>query len=176
MNLYRNTLATALFVLILAGCNASTSPTGQTTTPGSMVAKVTINGNAEAWSSTVLPGISGGAKAYQKGNILTVTGISATDNTQITIELYNPALGSDSLGTTGDNAFYSQVIGVADTTVYASIPTFSLTNPSAGAVTITAYDTTAKTISGSFHFVGKLATKLTDSVTVTGGSFDQVGW
>ena len=168
----RRTLPAILAIISLVGCNASTSPTGQTTTPGSMVAKV----NGSAWSSTVLPGISGGAKAYQKGNILTVTGISATDNTQITIELYNPAIGSDSLGTTGDNAFYSHVIGVADTTVYASIPTFSLTNPSAGAVTITAYDTTAKTISGSFHFVGKLATNLSDSVTVTGGSFDQVGW
>ncbi len=171
MKYFKIASAFAIAALIFAGCKPSTSPSGTTTTPGSMVA--TVNGSA--WSSTVIPEVSGGAKAYKNGSILTITGISAIDNSQITVELYNPAIGSDSLGTTGDNAFYSHVIGVADTTVYASIP-YSLTNPSAGAVTITAYDTTAKTISGTFHFVGRLATKLTDTVTVTNGSFDQVGW
>ena len=154
-----------LSIVFLAGCNSSTSPP----TPGSMTA--TVNGSA--WSSTVIPGVSGGSKAYRNGNILTVTGLSST-LTQITIEIYSPKVGTDSLGISGDNAAYSRVIAVNDTLVYSSLP--SLDGPFAGAATITAFDTVNKFISGQFHFVGRRATNLSDTVTVTNGSFYQVGW
>ena len=160
-------------IATLAGCNAVNSVTNPPAqTAGSMTATV----NNQTWSSTVIPLVTGGAKAEMKGSVLTVTGVSASDNTQITLAIMNPAIVSDSLGATGDEGTYSHVIGIADTTVYVSIPSPSFTSLYAGAVTITAYDTVGKTISGSFHFVARLPAKLTDTVTVTNGSFYQVGW
>ncbi|HEX5316562.1 MAG TPA: hypothetical protein VFX22_07925, partial [Candidatus Kapabacteria bacterium] len=162
MNLFRNTLITGLFILILAGCNASTSPSGTTTTPGSMVA--TVNGSA--WSSTVVPlGVTGGATGkfnFPSTGNLTITGI-ASDLTEITIEIYHPHLGTDTMVLSGDLGIYSQ--GVPDTSKdYVTIPTF--TNPVTGTVTLTAYDTTKKQASGSFNFVARKAHNLSDSVIV----------
>lgn len=173
MNRYQNLIFASLSILLLAACNASTSPSGTTTTPGSMIAKV----NGSAWSSTIVPYVSGGATGNVKNGALFVTGISASDNTEITIEIMNPKLGTDSLGASGDEGIYSKVLNAADTNAYASIP--STTPPFSiydGAVTITAYDTVAKTISGTFNFVGRLTTNLSNTVNVTSGSFYQVGW
>ncbi|HZK76800.1 MAG TPA: DUF6252 family protein [Candidatus Kapabacteria bacterium] len=170
MNRYQNLIFASLSILILAGCKASTSPTGTTTTPGSMIAHV----NGSAWSSTVLPGISGGATGNIESGALFVTGLSATTNTEITIELMNPKLGTDSLGATGDEGVYSQIAG-ADTTFYYSIPLVTSGELYDGAVTITAYDSVGKTISGTFNFVARTK-DLSSSVSVTNGSFYQVSW
>lgn len=159
-----------LGIVFIAGCNASTSPTGTTTTPGSMVA--TVNGSA--WSSTVIPGVSGGATGNIESGALFVTGISATTNTEITVELMNPKTGTDSLGATGDGGVYSQIAG-ADTTLYYSIPLITSGEIYDGAVTITAYDTVAKTISGTFNFVARTK-DFKSSISIANGSFDQVSW
>jgi hypothetical protein len=161
----------AIGILIFAGCSASTSPNGTTTTPGSMVA--TINGST--WSSAVVPGgITGGAKATRSSSgVVTVTGV-ATDLTEITLVLYNPQVGTVSLGNTTNLGEYSH--GVPDTSsAYLSIPG-SINNLSAGSVTITTFDTTNRQISGSFNFVGRKAHNFSDTVNITAGSFYQVGW
>jgi hypothetical protein len=170
--MYKSFFFLVIGIAALAGCNTVNSvvnPPAQTA--GSMTATV----NGASWTS-VIPVVTGGAKASLNGNILTVTGISVSDNSQITVAILNPAIGSDSLGASGAEGTYSHVIGVADTTVFISIPSPSFTSLYAGAVTVTAYDATAKTISGTFHFVGRLPTNLSDTVTVTNGSFYQVGW
>lgn len=177
MNLYRTmkyasfaaTVAFAAF--IFAGCKNSTSPTGTTTTPGTMQAQV----NGSAWPSLYVPGVSGIARANMSNGVLEILGISAIDNSTIALDVVNPKIGTDSLGATGDEGFYSKVLGASDTTIYASIPNsvFSLYT---GSISITQYDTTAKTVSGTFHFVARLQNKPSDTVTVTNGSFYQVGW
>ncbi len=159
-----------LAILFFAGCNATTSPNGTTTTPGSMVA--TINGSA--WSSAVVPGgITGGAKATRSASgVVTVTGI-ATDLTEITLVLMNPKVGTVTLGTSANLGEYSH--GVPDTnTAYLSIP--SLTNFNPGSVTISTFDTSTRQITGQFNFVGRKATNFSDTVSITKGSFYQVGW
>jgi hypothetical protein len=159
---------------ILSGCSATTNPTtGATTTDGSMVATV----NGATWSSTVVPGgITGGAKATRSTStgIVTVTGVKATDLTEITLILHNPSIGSDSLGfSLSAQGEYSQ--GVPDTsTAWLSIP--SLTSFFPGSVTITTFDTTKKLISGRFRFIGRKAHNLADTVIISGGSFQNVGW
>lgn len=167
----RSSIAIAIAITILAGCNATTSPNGTTTTPGSMTATV----NGKAWSSAVVPGITGGATATVHSGIYTVTGV-ASDATEITLVLANPQVGSDSLGalTSTDFAEYSQ--GIPDTsTAYISIPG-SFLKLSAGSVTITQFDTVHHQISGTFDFVGRKAHNLSDTTTVNAGSFYQVGW
>ncbi|HWF43259.1 MAG TPA: DUF6252 family protein [Candidatus Kapabacteria bacterium] len=160
----------AIAIGLFAGCNASTSPNGTTTTPGSMVA--TINGSS--WSSAVVPGgITGGATATRSSSgIVTVTGVS-TDFTEITLVLYNPQVGTVSLGTSANLGEYSH--GVPDTSsAYLSIP--SLTNFNSGSVTITTFDTVNRQISGQFNFIGRKAHDFSDTVNVTNGSFYQVEW
>src|SRR5947209_5292967 len=85
-----------LATILLAACTATTNPsTGTTTTNGSMIA--TING--KAWSSTVVPGVSGGATATRSSSgVVTVTGVKADDLTEITLVLRNPSVRTDSLG------------------------------------------------------------------------------
>jgi hypothetical protein len=159
------------FIIIMAGCSASTSPNGTTTTPGSMVATV----NGKAWSSAVVPGgITGGATATRsQSGVVTVTGVS-TDLTEITIELKSPHMGSDSLGIlSGDFGAYSE--GILDTSsAWISTPTLSNFYP--GSVTITTFDTTNRWISGQFHFVGRKPHNQSDTATVSNGSFYQVEW
>ena len=161
----------AFAALIFAGCKATTSPNGTTTTPGSMVATV----NGAAWSSAVVPGVSGGATGkfdFPSTGNLTITGISS-DLTEITIEIMHPHVGTDTLLLSGDIAMYSQ--GVPDTSKdYVTYPSFANLMP--GTVTITSYDTTKKQISGSFNFIARKIHTPTDTVKVTGGSFYQVGW
>ncbi len=154
---------------LVMACNATTSPTTGTTTPGSMVATV----NGKAWSSTVVPGVTGGATATKNSGVVTVTGV-ATDLTEITLVLRNPGIRTDSFGlSTTALGEYSQ--GIPDTsTAYLTIP--SLSNIYPGSVTITAYDTTKKQISGQFHFVGRKSHNLSDTVLITSGSFLNVSW
>src|SRR3569623_2097315 len=89
-------LTTLVFTFAFIGCSASTSPTGTTTTEGSMVANV--NGNA--WSSAVIPpGITGGATAKMNSTgALAITGV-ASDLSSIVLVLLHPHVGTDSLGT-----------------------------------------------------------------------------
>ncbi len=168
MKIYR-ALVFLTAVAFFVGCKASTSPNGTTTTAGSMTATV----NGQAWSSTVIPGVSGGATAKRSNSgVVTVIGVSP-DVTEITLEIMHPSLRTDTLVLSGDIAGYSQ--GVLDTSkAWITIPT--LNNPLTGTITITQFDTVKKQISGQFHFVGRKAHTLTDTVTVTNGSFYQVSW
>ncbi len=163
--------AISISILLLAGCKASTSPTGTTTTPGSMIATV----NGKAWSSTVLPG-TGGATGKMNSNVLSIIGLSVTDNTEISLILPKPAVGTDSLGATGYEGDYSILLGATDTTIYGSIPEVLQGQIYDGAVSITSYDSVSKSISGTFHFIGRRSGNLSDSVTITNGSFYQVTW
>ncbi len=158
-------------VIAIAGCKTSTSPTGTTQTPGTMQATVA----GKAWPSLYVLGVSGAARAHITNGVLEVLGVSAVDNSTIALDVVNPAVRTDSLGATGDEGFYSKILGATDTTVYASIPN-SVFSPYSGSVMITQYDTTAKQVSGTFHFVARLPTNLADTVSVTNGSFYQIGW
>lgn len=174
MNLFRNTLITGLFILILAGCNASTSQSGTTTTPGSMVA--TVNGSA--WSSVVLPiggnGITTKATRSSSG-VVTVTGVSS-DLTEITLLLTNPSPNQTyTLGGFNGNYYGAYSEGILDTSkAWGSIPWTTNLHP--GSVTITQFDTVNRQISGSFSFTARKIQTPNDSVTVTNGSFYQVEW
>ncbi len=175
MKYFQIASAFVIATIVLAGCNSTTSPNGTTTTPNTMTA--TVNGSS--WSSDVIPGLSatGITKAYKNGNIVTVTGVSALDNTEISLILINPVSGTtDSLGATGNEGTYSKILGVADTTIYVSEPSLSSFSLYDGSVTISSYDTVAKTISGSFHFIARLPTNPSDTMNVASGSFYQVGW
>jgi hypothetical protein len=82
-------------------------------------------------------------------------------------------LGTDNMITTGDIAIYSE--GIPDTSKdYVTIPT--LANPISGSVTLTTYDTVNRQVSGTFNFIARKAHNLSDTVSVTGGSFYQVEW
>jgi hypothetical protein len=156
-------------ILILSGCSASTNPNGTTTTEGNMIATV----NGKAWSSTIVPDVTGGATATRSSSgIVTVTGV-ATDLTEITLVLGNPHVGTVSFGTSANLGEYSE--GIPDTsTAYLSIPSFSNFTP--GSVTITAFDTSKRQISGQFNFIGRKAHNLSDTVNITNGSFFEVEW
>ena len=157
-----------LFAAALAGCSATTSGPNGTQAEGSMIATV----NGQAWSSTVVPAISGGATALFNTPVagaITVTGVSVSlSGTQtIAIALLHPHLGADSLGT-GNTGTFSYGTPGQDSYVTAGF--------GAGSINITKYDTLNRQISGTFNFTARQVDTLTHVVTVTNGSFVDVEW
>lgn len=160
------TIAIAFITLALAGCASSTSPNGQTT--GSMVATV----NGQSWASAVIPGVTAGTLAVRSvsANTLTVTGTSVDlsgHSQTIGLVLINPHLGLDSLGT-GNTGTYSNGVPGQDSYVTAGF--------NAGQVNISQYDTQNKQVSGTFSFTAHQASNISNTVTVTNGSFVNVKW
>jgi hypothetical protein len=170
-NYMKNSIPFFFAIIIFAGCNATTSPNGTTTTPGSMTATV----SGESWSSAVIPGgITGGATASRSNSgVVTVVGV-ASDITEITLVMNNPSVGTFPLGgLSADYGAYSE--GILDTSkAWISIPW--TTNLTPGSLTITQFDTVNRQISGTFSFTGRKLHTPNDSITVTGGSFYQVEW
>ncbi len=152
------------FTIVIAGCNSSTSTNSPSSmTPHTMTATV----NGASWSSAQ-KGMYASAYALRYGvNGLRITGIAA-DSSEITIEITNLNVGTDSLSAVNWASFSS--VRVGDTSApYLTIPSPNQTY--SGWITITASDTT---VSGTFQFVGHKTTNLSDSVTVTSGSFYQL--
>jgi hypothetical protein len=153
--MYTKLISFFFAALLIAGCNATTSPGGTTTTEGSMVATV----NGQAWSSPVLPIAGGiGTKAFLKEGTLTVTGVS-TDLTAIGVTLVQPRVGTDSIAGT---------YATSDKKAYAGV----------GTANITKYDVTNRKISGTFSFTAYRVDSLNlqETVAVTNGSFLDVKW
>jgi hypothetical protein len=148
---------------ILASCNAVTSPTtGQTTTEGAMTA--TVNGSS--WSTAGVGNLIQSATATRDASgKLTIVG-SNSNLSSITLYLLSPAVGSITLGTTGNEGAFAY--GTVAKDIYAS---------ATGSVTITKFDTVNRQISGSFTFTGyQIADTTLKSVSVTNGSFLDIGW
>lgn len=157
-----------LAFLFFAGCNATTSPNGTTTTEGGMTATV----NGKAWSSTGVPGVNGGTTALintPTAGAITITGVSVSlsGNQIIAIALAKPHLGADSLGGLSLNR---------GTFSYGTPGQSSYVSLSSGSVNLSKYDTVNHKVSGTFNFVGQQLDTLTHQITVTNGSFLDVGW
>ena len=153
-----------LIALFFAGCSASTSPTGTTTTEGSMVAMV----DGYSWSSTVIPpGISGGASAKMDGSgALTLTGVSSGHGS-IVLVLLHPHTGTDSLGLGNTGSYIND-----DKHAYLTA------GPNKGSVTLTTYDPIHHLVSGTFDFEANRIDSVSSPVTatVTNGSFFNLEW
>ena|ERR1035437_9936743 len=154
-----------LLVILFAGCSASTSPTGVTTTDGSMVAMV----NGDSWSSTVIPpGISGGASAKRSdAGALTLTGVSSSHGS-IVLVLLHPSIGTaDTLGLGSSGSFITDGKQVYLTAGFNK-----------GIVSLTTYDTIHHLVSGTFYFTANRADSVSTpaTTTVTNGSFFNLGW
>jgi hypothetical protein len=166
--------ALLFIVAFLASCSSATSTTGtpgSAQTPHTMIATV----NGASWSSA-MNGIYAGAYAAHYGPTgVMLTGIAA-DSSEFTIIITNltrGSVGTDSLGaTTGNYAMYSLSGPPNTSTSFITTPAFNQIY--SGSVTVTSYDTTTDLISGQFQFVGRKANSLSDSVTVTSGSFYQL--
>jgi len=157
-----STVALALFAL--AGCSASTSPTGTTETEGSMVAMV----NGYDWSSTVIPpGISGGATATMDGSgALTLTGASQSHGSLVLI-LLHPHVGADTLGMGNTGSYISE-----------NDHAYLTAGPNQGRVELTTFDPVHHLVSGTFSFVAMRTDSTASPVTtqVTNGSFFNLEW
>ena len=166
---YRSIFAFILTLGFITGCNATTSPTtGTTQTESSMTAMV----NGSAWASTGVPLVNGGALAEfntpSAGNI-TITGTSGSLSgiQTIGILLLKPHLGADSLGTGNTGTF---TYGTNAKSSYLTV------GFNTGSVNITKYDTVNRLISGTFSFVAHQIDTPAHTITVTNGSFLDVGW
>ena len=166
-------------VAALAGCNTINSVLNPTTqTAGSMTA--TVNGNA--WSSTVVPAVSGGATATLQSGALVIVGesvaLSSTPEQTLSILLVHPHLGVDSMSLLNptDANTGSFLYGTNQNDIYLTELYYSLSTPNAGSVNITKYDTTNKLISGNFSFTATQKDTTSHTITVTNGSFYDVGW
>ena len=156
-----------LAFLIFAGCNATTSPNGSTTTEGGMTATV----NSQAWSSTGVPGVNGGTTALintPTAGAITITGVSVSlaGNQIIAIALAKPHLGPDSLGGLSLNRGTFSY-GTPGQSSYVSL---------SGSVNLSKYDTVNHKVTGTFNFVGQQLDTLSHQITVTNGSFLDVSW
>ena len=154
----RTSFFLTLTIIALAGCTTTSEPTIQ---PMS----ASVNGNA--WSAAAgIPGSN--TVSRSSSNLVIVTGV-ASDSSHITLFLMNPAVGTDSLGAnTVDYGTYS--MGVPDTST-AYITNATVNRLYSGSVTITSFDSTSLRMSGQFNFVARKASNLSDSVTVSNGSF-----
>jgi len=135
---------------------------------GAMVA--TINGSS--WSSTVIPGITGGTLAVYNAttNSLTITGTKVMLNgsrQSVGITVFDPKVGTDTLGLT-HTGVYS--IGEDPSTNYVTF------GANSGYVTITKYDATNQLVSGTFSFTAQQGNASGNVVRVTNGSFTDVKW
>src|SRR5579883_1294856 len=153
-----------LLVLAMAGCSATTSPTGTTETESSMVAMV----NGFDWSSTVIPpDISGGASATMDGTgALTVTGTS-TSHGSIALVLLHPHVGLDTLGIGSSGSYISE-----DNHAYLTV------GQNQGIVNLTTFDPVHHLASGTFYFTAQRTDSASNPATtqVTNGSFFNVEW
>ena len=161
---YKHVSSLFLIALFFAGCSASTSPDGTTTTEGSMVAMV----DGDSWSSTVIPpGISGGASARMNGSgALTLTGESS-DHGSITLVLLHPHIGTDSLGLGNTGSYINDHNHV-----------YLTAGPNKGSVNLTTYDPIHHLVSGTFNFEANRIDSVSNPVivTVTNGSFFNLQW
>jgi hypothetical protein len=184
VNFMNSTKTTVFFsILTLAilvnGCNAVNSVTNPSTpAAGSMTATV----NGQAWSSTVVPLVSGGATATVQSGALLVVGesvaLSTTPEQTLSILLVHPHLGVDSMSALNptDANTGSFLYGTNSNDIYLSTLSYSLTMTNVGTINITQYDTTKKQISGTFSFTATQKDTTSHVLTVTNGSFYQVGW
>ncbi|MDP4242971.1 MAG: DUF6252 family protein [Bacteroidota bacterium] len=153
-----------MLVLLVTGCSASTSPTGVTTTDGSMVAMV----DGYSWSSTVIPpGISGGASAKRSdAGALTLTGVS-TNHGSIILVLLHPKIGMDTLG-----------LGNSGSYIDDGKQVYITAGVNKGLVSLTTYDSIHHLVSGTFNFQASRTDSVSTpaTVTVTNGSFYNLEW
>ena len=165
----KHAIFVATLVIFAASCNTITS--SLPSVPATPTVTATVNGSS--WSTV---GTLGAGSAFATRNassgVVTVTGI-ATDQTEITLVLNSPKVGTSQFVLSGDVGEYSQ--GVPDTsTAYVTFPT--LTNPLPGSVTITTFDTAKGSISGSFSFVARKTHNTADTVRITNGVFSNITW
>jgi hypothetical protein len=156
--------APLLFLLLAVGCSASTSPTGTTTTEGSMVAMV----NGYEWSSSVIPpGISGGGSATMNSSgALTMTGVSNAHGSLV-LMLLHPHLGADTLGIGNSGSYITD-----DKHVYLTA------GPNQGTVQLTTFDTVHHLVSGTFSFSAARVDSVSSPAMsqITNGSFYNLEW
>jgi hypothetical protein len=146
------------------GCLSSSVDTSLPST-GSMSA--TINGIS--WATTSPPGST--AVLYKTSGIMIVTGENVDENGDIS----TIAFTLSKHGNTTDS------LGIRDTAEYIPIPPnggaksrFITGSTAVGWVTISQYDTAAKTLAGTFSFN---ATNTSGAiVTITNGVFSKVPW
>ena len=166
----KNRIALFLFGLfasvVIAGCHVSTSPTGSNTTSGSMTATV----NGKSWSTIGIGSLVQSAHAV-RSDTGSVTVIGADiDGSSLWLVLLHPALGTVTLGTTGNEGIFSY------TTYNSSAPKAAYYSTT-GSVNVTKFDTTNRLISGTFSFTGYQILDTTfKSVEVKNGTFVDVGW
>jgi hypothetical protein len=177
--MYKSFFFFVICIAALSGCNAVNSVTNPSTpAAGSMTATV----NGQAWSSTVVPLVSGGATATVQQGALLIVGeslaVSTTPEQTLSILLVNPHLGPDSmsiLSSSGANTG-SFLYGTNSNDIYLSTLSYSPTMTNVGSINITQYDTTKKQISGTFSFTATQKDTTSHVLTVTNGSFYQVSW
>ena len=178
MKSYKTHLSYSLLLLLIlaTGCNTVTNPSTQTA--GSMTATV----NGQAWSSTVVPLVTGGATATLQQGALLIAGVSialsTTPEQTLSIFLVHPHLGADSMSALNglNQNTGSFLYGTNTNDIYVSTLSFSLTMTNVGSINITKYDTTNKLISGTFNFSATQKDTSSHTMTVTNGSFYNVGW
>jgi hypothetical protein len=179
-SLNTNLLLSLLSLVILgSGCNAVNSVTNPSTpTAGSMTATV----NGQAWSSTVVPLVTGGATATLQQGALVVAGVSiavsTTPEQTLSVLLVHPHLGADSMSILNglNQNTGSFLYGTNANDIYVSTLSYSLTMTNVGSINITKYDTANKLISGTFSFMATQKDTASHTMTVTSGSFYDVGW
>src|SRR5689334_1655208 len=99
----KSILLLALLALFVSSCHVSTSPGSTNTTSGSMTA--TVNGHG--WSTIGIGSLVQSAHAI-RSDTGTVTVIGGDiDGSSLTLVLLKPAVGTFSLGTTGNEGIFS---------------------------------------------------------------------